>query len=58
MLKDWLETPVEQTKLNGLLRFLKRICKEENKAHVILATSESFMITWLEKSKLHCFIAL
>jgi hypothetical protein len=50
-LKNWLETAEEKINLDGLLNFLKRICKEEMKAHVILATSDSFMVTWLEKSK-------
>ena len=57
-LKKWMKTPEEETNLECLLDFLKRICKEQNKAHVILATSNSLMPTWLEKSKLYCFIAL
>ena len=57
-LKKWRKTPEEETNLECLLDVLKCICKEENKAHVILATSEAFMITWLEKSKLYCFVAV
>jgi hypothetical protein len=29
--------------------FLQRISKEEKKAHVILLTSESFMVSWLQR---------
>ncbi|KAL4540125.1 hypothetical protein Ndes2437B_g01543 [Nannochloris sp. 'desiccata'] len=49
-LRKWMQTPEEKKNLDGLLNFLKRICKEQNKAQVILATSESFMVTWLEKN--------
>ena len=56
-LKKWRKTPREETNLEGLLDFLRRICKEQNKAHVLLATSDSFMVSWLEKSKFHCCIA-
>ncbi|KAL4515215.1 hypothetical protein Ndes2526B_g09582 [Nannochloris sp. 'desiccata'] len=34
--------------LKQLLDFIKRSCKEEHLAHVILATSEVFLVSWLE----------
>ncbi|KAG7672596.1 hypothetical protein KSW81_001558 [Nannochloris sp. 'desiccata'] len=33
-LKEWRKTPAEETNLKNLLDFLRRICKEQNKAHV------------------------
>ena len=52
-MKMWSKTLEEQKHLNGLLNFLKRISKEQNKAHVILTTTDSSMVSWLEKSKLY-----
>ncbi|KAG7667025.1 hypothetical protein KSW81_000773 [Nannochloris sp. 'desiccata'] len=34
--------------LKQLIEFLKRSCKEEHLAHVVLASSEFFMISWLQ----------
>jgi hypothetical protein len=39
--------------LKQFLEFLKRSCKEEHTVHVVLATSEFFLVSWLESSK--CF---
>ncbi|KAL4516958.1 hypothetical protein Ndes2526A_g00552 [Nannochloris sp. 'desiccata'] len=35
--------------LKQFLEFLKRSCKQYHTAHVILASSEFFMISWLQK---------
>lgn len=47
-LTDW---DLESHKaLKALLNFFIRVSKQENTAHVILATSDNFLPSWLEKS--------
>ncbi|KAG7673341.1 hypothetical protein KSW81_006555 [Nannochloris sp. 'desiccata'] len=35
--------------LQNLLEFLKRICKEKKRAHIVLASSDFFMVSWLRQ---------
>lgn len=49
-LKQWKVT--EKGSLTTFLGFVKRACKQEKWAHLILATSETFMVSWLENREL------
>ena len=46
-LREWEEK--YPTDLTNFVDFLQRIAKQEKKAHVILLTSESFMVSWLQR---------
>jgi len=44
--------------LKQLIEFLKRSCKEEHLAHVILATSEFVLVSWLESRRCFSFVSI
>ena len=46
-LRQWQKKYPDE--LSGFVDFLQRISKEEKKAHVLFLTSESFMVSWLQK---------
>ena len=46
-LRQWQKKYPDE--LTNFMDFLQRISKEEKKAHVILLTSESFMVSWLQR---------
>jgi hypothetical protein len=46
-LRQWQKRYPDE--LTNFMDFLQRISKEEKKAHVILLTSESFMVSWLQR---------
>ncbi len=49
VLKQWKAK--DKDALKNLLEFLKRICKEKELAHIVLASSDYFMVSWLRQSK-------
>jgi len=51
---DWKEQDSTEPNLKRLLAFLVAISKEANLVHVILATSDYFLASWLKGSK--CFV--
>ena len=46
-LMDWKEPDPLQPELKRLLNYLVSISKENGQAHVILATSDYFLASWL-----------
>jgi hypothetical protein len=50
MLMNWREQDGGESELIRLLSFFVRITKQEKQAHVLLATSDSFLASWLERS--------
>ena len=50
----WKELESTEPQLESLLAFLVAISKEANLVHVILATSDYFLASWLKGSK--CFV--
>ena len=53
VLTEWREEGGE-SQLRHLLRFFVAITKEQERAHVVLATSDSFLLEWLEQSRWRC----
>jgi hypothetical protein len=51
---DWTEPGSSQPNLKKLLDFVVAISKEANLVHVVLATSDYFLASWLKGSK--CFV--
>jgi hypothetical protein len=51
VLMEWRDDP-GHTQLKALLRFFVRVTKEDHLGHFVLASSESFVIDFLEKGKL------
>jgi ATPase domain predominantly from Archaea len=51
VLMGWRDDP-GRTQLKALLRFFVATTKEEHTGHILLASSESFVIDFLEKGKL------
>ena len=49
VLRQWKAK--DKDALKNLLDFLKRICKEKERAHIVLASSDFFMVSWLKASK-------
>lgn len=56
-LMSWKESDPLQPELQALLDFLVSISKEKQQAHVVLATSEYFLASWLSQGRLVTFIA-
>ena len=55
MLMDWKEQDSTEPNLKKLLAFLVAVSKQLNLVHVILATSDYFLASWLKGSKcFHC----
>ncbi|KAG7672512.1 hypothetical protein KSW81_001475 [Nannochloris sp. 'desiccata'] len=52
VLLDWHDDP-GRTQLKALLRFFVRTTKQEHLGHFVLASSESFVVDFLEKEGLH-----
>lgn len=56
---EWKEQDKGHAELKKLLRFFVRVTKQEHLAHIVLATSDYFLTTWLENGKavklLGCF---
>ena len=50
-LMDWTEPGSLQQQLKYLLNFLVSISKEANLVHVILATSDHSLATWLDERR-------
>jgi hypothetical protein len=50
VLQAWREADAGAPELDKLLRFFVKITKQDNAAHVVLATSSSFLESWLRKS--------
>ena len=48
-LKRW--KPKDEEKLKSLLDFLRRTCKEKERAHIVFASSDFFMVSWLQSSR-------
>ena len=48
-LMDWKEPDPSQPELKRLLNFLIAISKQKRLAHVILATSDYFLASWLSQ---------
>ena len=51
VMMDWHDDP-GRTQLKALLRFFVKTSKEDHLAHVVLASSESFVIDFLETGKM------
>jgi hypothetical protein len=51
VLQGWREAGVGAPELEKLLRFFVKITKQDNAAHVVLATSSSFLEGWLRGRK-------
>ena len=51
-LMDWKETDPLQPELKQFLNFLVSISKEDRYAHVVLATSDYFLVNWLNQGRL------
>ncbi|KAL4521443.1 hypothetical protein Ndes2526A_g01645 [Nannochloris sp. 'desiccata'] len=49
-LTRWKHKDVE--KLKSLLNFLRRTCKEKERAHIVLASADFFMVSWLQSKGL------
>lgn len=47
-LRGWKTS--DEEKLTTFLDFLRRICKEKKLAHIVLASSDYFMVSWLSQS--------
>ena len=55
---DWHDDP-GRTQLKALLRFFVMTTKEDHLGHFVLASSELFVIDFLEKGKLRkCLLAM
>ena len=54
-LMDWSESDPSNPQLKALFNFLILISKQLNLVHVILATSDYFLVGWLTGSKLYSF---
>jgi hypothetical protein len=50
----WKELESTEPQLESLLAFLVAVSKQLNLVHVILATSDYFLASWLKGSK--CFV--
>ena len=55
VLMDWKEPDASERSLQELLRFFVAISKQKRLAHVILATSDFFLVAWLLGSELLTF---
>jgi hypothetical protein len=47
---EWKEEDKGEVQLNQLIRFFVKVTKEDNRAHVVLATSDFFLLEWLRGS--------
>ena len=54
VLMEWRDDP-GHTQLKALLRFFVMTTKEDHMGHIVLASSESFVVDFLEKGKLRKF---
>ena len=57
-LMDWKEPDPSQPELKRLLNYLVSISKENGQAHVILATSDYLLASWLSQGRLRCLDSL
>ena len=58
VLLDWHDDP-DRTQLKALLRFFVKTTKEDHMGHFVLASSDPFLIDFLEKGKSRkCLLAL
>ena len=57
-LMDWKERNPSENSLQELLDFFVAISKQKRLAHVILATSDFFLVAWLDGSESHLFLVL
>jgi hypothetical protein len=59
-LMDWKESDPRNPQLDTLFRFLILISKQRNLVHVISASADYFLVSWLNASKFYlislCFI--
>jgi ATPase domain predominantly from Archaea len=55
VLMEWRNDP-GHTQLKALLRFFVKTTKEDHLGHIVLASSESFLIDFLEKGKSRKFV--
>jgi hypothetical protein len=51
MLMKWKELESTEPQLESLLAFLVAVSKQANLVHVVLATSDYFLASWLKGSK-------
>ena len=47
----WREEESGEPELQKLLEFFVRVTKQEHQAHVVLATSDYFLASWLSRSR-------
>jgi hypothetical protein len=52
-LMDWKEPDPSQPELKRLLNFLIGISKQKRQAHVVLATSDYFLASWMTQGGLY-----
>ena len=52
---SWTEAAGGEQQLKSLLRFFVQITKQSNRAHVVLATSDFFLVEWLSGSEWRCW---
>jgi hypothetical protein len=52
-LMEWRESDPSNPQLKSLFKFLIQISKQLNLVHVILATSDYFLVGWLAGSEFH-----
>ena len=52
----WHESDPSRPNLEILLSFLTAVTKQDELAHVVLATSDYFLASWLYDRKCFCFL--